>query len=867
MSGFRQRLLAAAAACLVAGATQAMSCVAPVAAAQSGTGANALSALGSCVSTKGKLDVILMMDETESLIHQVKGGNIDPNTPGADADHNRVPAAQSFVNQLLARHNDEGVDVRIRVAGFGQEYKSGVTDPAYGDWVRLDDGSVQGVKSTIASFANRTSEQYTNYANAFEGAYQDFPRSGSEDSCKMLVTFTDGALTAQEGVDAAQDAVCRPNGITDKYRSAGITNIGIGLSDPKNPSDFNLFAGITEGTGSPCGKLEPNGAFFPADSVGSLFASFHQALNTGGEFAAETAAGDPFEFVLDDSIDSVHFTAIAKDDLGPNAVLKLIAPDGSEIELKGEGDAKVGGASISWVASADPVQKAEGELSLSKPEGWVGKWQLKFVGFSEDRSDHRVFNSVKIQPDLQLQLHGPDGLATGSLNVRSKDPVTVQLVDRNGKPRELRGTATVDLGFLPNGNGGRTELLSAADISNGQPVLVPLQQLPELPATGVLQASVHVVTAPAPDAPGTALDPITGEVPVAVSRPDMPELPGALSFTMETPEISTSIPVVGPGKVWIPAGTTLATETLPEGVDAIDVSSQHADAGTALELGEGEEASLPVTISVAQLRDGFVSGTIPVSISRADGSEETVVPIAATGTMSIPLNKTAFTLAFVAALLLGLLIPLALLYLVRYLTARIPEQYFGAQRISLHFEGSALRYDGAVAPTIDFDGASRNQIHHDGRVASALGHQLKVHSFQANPLAGSSVIVETTPSISDTGLQKSDRAALPLAVQGHWFIAARDGNLELIVLPRLPIEHAAAQQLVQNTVERAPELAAQLQQQIPQQPAVGPSDAWQGPSASEPPQQRSDGWGTQESQGSQDSWGDKPNWGDRPTWN
>ena len=124
MSGFRQRLLAAAAACLVAGATQAMSCVAPVAAAQSGTGANALSALGSCVSTKGKLDVILMMDETESLIHQVKGGNIDPNTPGADADHNRVPAAQSFVNQLLARHNDEGVDVRIRVAGFGQEYKS-----------------------------------------------------------------------------------------------------------------------------------------------------------------------------------------------------------------------------------------------------------------------------------------------------------------------------------------------------------------------------------------------------------------------------------------------------------------------------------------------------------------------------------------------------------------------------------------------------------------------------------------------------------------------------------------------------------------------------------------------------------------------
>ncbi|WJZ03713.1 hypothetical protein CFREI_12280 [Corynebacterium freiburgense] len=842
----------------------------PTVPAQSTPGNSSLSALGSCVASKGQLDVILMIDETESLIHQVKDGNIDPNTPGADASHNRVPAAQSFVNQLLAKHNSEGVDVRIRVAGFGQEYKNGFSDPVYGEWVQLDDQSIKGVKNTIAGFADRTSEQYTNYANAFAGAYQDFPRSGATDSCKMLVTFTDGALTAQEGQEVAQDAVCRPNGITDQFRSAGITNIGIGLSDPKNPSNFELFAGITEGTGTRCGTLDPNGAFFPADSVGSLFASFHQALGNGGVYSEETAASDPFEFVLDDSVDSVRFTALAKDDLGPNAKLNLIAPDGSKLVLDGEGSSSVGGAEVTWAASHDPVQQADGEMKLKKPGGWAGAWRLQFEGFGEDRSDHKVFNSVKIQPDLQIQFHGPEGPATSNLSARSNEEIALSLVGLDRQPRKLQGDAKINLDFVPADGGSRVDLLSGVDVSKGKEAKVQLDTLANLPTSGTLEASVNIVTAGPNGRPGTALEPVTNQIDIAVSRQDMPVVPGAVSFTMEAPEVTVPIAVTGPGKVWVPAGSTLETEILPEGIDAIQLSSEHTDAASALTLSEGEQATLPVKVSVAQLRDGVVTGSIPVSLARADGSEETTVPVQATGNLSVPLNKTAFTLAFLAAVLLGLLIPLGLLYLVRFLTARIPQQYFGAQRIALSFEGASVRYDGAPAPTIDLDQASRNQVLHDGRSADVLGYRLRVRSFHWNPLAESKVVVESAPSVGASGKQLHGQAVLPLAVQGEWFIAAAHGQLELIVLPRLPIDQQSARSLEEAITDRVPELAVRIQQTLDQQRSTQPPEPAGGTptaaaSTSESWDQPASSWGT--------SWDGKtnnqsdPGWGEAPKWN
>ncbi|MFC5939619.1 hypothetical protein ACFPVT_09525 [Corynebacterium choanae] len=353
-------------------------------------------------------DVLILMDETEPLKHEVAGGEIHRDRPGTDPDDARVPAAQQFVEQLLIKQQDEGFATNVRVAGFGQLYNAAPgAGGTYGGWTALNESSLSKINSVIAAQADRDSELYTNYANAFAGAYEDFSRSEQPDACKMLVTFTDGALTAEGPASAdveAKDAICRPGGLADQIRSAGIYHVGIGLSQSNAPTDFSLFKGVTSGEGERCGELPAFGAFYPANSAGSLFASFRQALGTPGAASGERVASESFDVMLDDSIDAVRFTVIARDDLGPDAHVVLTAPDGSTVDLLGDGETQLGGANVQWSAVQQPVQQVDGTMQLQPGQSWEGLWKLSFTDFAADQADGRVFNTVRIQPDSHLQV-------------------------------------------------------------------------------------------------------------------------------------------------------------------------------------------------------------------------------------------------------------------------------------------------------------------------------------------------------------------------------------------------------------------------------------------------------------------------------
>ncbi|PRQ10576.1 hypothetical protein C1Y63_10710 [Corynebacterium sp. 13CS0277] len=790
-----------------------------------GNNPGTLAGLGACVADKGKLDVILLMDETESLIHNVKDGIIQPTVPGSDAEHNRVPAAQSFVDDLLKKADDEDFTARIKLAGFGQEYHSTLQDPeAYGDWVDLDSSGAETMKKLIDGERDRTSELYTNYANALTGAYQDFARSSSPDACKLLVTFTDGALTAAGGYNAApaaQQDICRPGGIADQYRAGGITNIGIGLSDPKNPSDFSLYKSITQGDGGvQCGTQPANGAFFPADSVGSLFGSFHRVLSTGGDFSKETRADEGFTFVLDRSVDSVRFTAVAQDDLGEGAYLVLTSPSGKTLELKGQGTGQVGSADVTWQAAAAPVHKVDGEMRLTNEEDWEGKWTMEFTGFDTASRDGRVFNSVRIQPDLQVQIaaSGDDATATAhGLAVRSDDEVTVSLVGRDGQPRTLDGDANVTVQFTPSTGGEAVDLVKDTPIGAGDAVAIPLDGLGQLPANGHLDASVQVTTKGVDDAPGTELEPVIGRTDFAVADAEMPQAPAAVDFQMKEPVTTIEVPVQGPGRVWVEEGSVMDAALLPEGIDAVTVSSEYGSKETALEIPQGETKILPVTVSVPDLKDGLVQGTLPIHMAKLDGTGDTTAALPADGQMSVPLNKGIFAVALVTSLLLALLIPLALTYLVRYLTAKIPAQYYGGLRIPLKVSGDRVLYNGKTDPHISIDEAARNQLPTgDQRSAVVRGYPLQVKAFGRNPLQSPYVEVDAVPSIAGDGAQVGGAAKLPLAIHNTWFIATDPSNsnhLDLVVIPRLPLDATTRDALVEDISANAPGLVETLRKQ------------------------------------------------------
>ena len=801
------------------------------AAAQAPAQESSLPQLGSCLAQKNTLDIVLLMDESGSLEYEAKDGQVDKNKPGTDVEGNRVDAAQSFIDELVTRQEDTGVDVNVRIAGFGQDYKSGATLPGeYGEWINLDGGSASKAKDEIAAFKERTGEDYTNYTNALSGAYQDLTRSGSQDPCRMVVTFTDGDLTAADGRDGAEEELCRPGGVTDRLRAAGVTNVGIGLSAPHLPSDFSLFRSLTQG-GGPCGTAAPNGAFFEASNVGGLFAAFHSALSTGNAVSTMSKAGDAFNIALDDSISQLRFAAIEQEDLGENAVLTLTAPNGEELKLGESGSATLQGAEVEWETITDPVLKTNARMTLADGQSWAGNWALKFADIDPNATGQDVFTVAELQPGLAVRVGGGE---EGTVERNNEQDIELQLIDASGNPRPMQGTANSRVTFHPE-NGEPQVLEENLDLSSGS-AAIPAAKIAKLPAFGRLEGETAVTTK---GEPGTKLTPFLNASALSVGLQNLPKINGGIAYNAEETTVTTEVPVKGPGKVWLPEGSTVTAEQLPENIGTVQVASDHNSPDNALELQAGEEKTLPVTLTIDELSDGLVNGSVPLSISALDGADEASVAVPVEGSYTVPLSKGGFALGFILALLGALLIPLAILYAIRWITSTIPRQRFGYYRMVVDDHNGRLTYDGAPQPNINILDVNSNSIPEPTRSFSAGGRQFSVRNGNPNPLAASPVVADVVPSVSGgDGAHIKGKAMLPLAVQGEWMVAGLGGDrYEVIALPRLPMSEEEKTRLegeISTEMLSRIEKLKSLEPAAPAAPAesAGPSS----PAAPEQPQ-------------------------------
>lgn len=772
---------------------------------------DSLQKLGACMAERGALDVVILMDETGSLVGEFADGRVDESLPGSDDDHNRIPAAQSFVDELVDRHIDTGVDIRVRVAGFGQEYHSGATDPAnYGEWQTLDQSSADGVKGEIEDFRTRTTELYTNYANAMEGAYNDFARSGSANPCRMLVTFTDGELTAEEGPEAAEERICRPGGIADRLRAGGITNVGIGLASASKPSDFSLLRRITEsGGGAPCGEQPANGAFFEASNVGALFGAFRQALSSGRDIVVSGPVGQPVEFSLDNSIDAVRLNVIAEEHLGPNAHVVLTSPDGSTLDLTDTGRGELMGATVEWVATDEPVQRLTGRMRLNDGQDWSGRWQVGFTDVDEAHKDSKHISGIEIQPDLQVRFAGPESEGEGALSLFDDQPLTIELVDGAGNVRQMAGEARTTVTFTPDGQQPQV-LADNVDLSSGR-IEVPAPKLNGAPLSGRLESRTTVTTA---GGPGTTFSPFINSQALSVSPQNLPQLAGPIQFNSDTATGEGEVTVKGPGKVWIEPGATLRADTLPDGVESVNVGSTYDSADNALEVPAGETATLPVTFNVGQPTEGLINGNVDVTVADLDGTvEPATVPVAVNGAYTVPLNTAKFTGALIGTLLAALLIPLLIFYLIRYLTARIPtRRELGAQSFPIDMDGSQPRFVNGK-PELSAHEALRTRATLAPTSFRAFTYEGKVRGFHPNPFADAPVLLQQTPSLNSEGEAVKGAAKLPLALTNTWFVAPSSRgpdayDVVALVNPGTPEEHL--QQMAGEIYTRAPELVREL---------------------------------------------------------
>lgn len=768
---------------VVAGLAAALS--APGALAQESVQDKSLANLGACVSEKGKLDVIVLIDETKSLPFSVKDGQIDESKPGADADNNRIPAAQSFIDELLQRRADTNTETRVRIAGFGQNYKAGSEAGDYGEWEVLDEGSAQGLKDEIQAFENRTNEDYTNYANAMKGAYSDFTRSGSDNACRMLVTFTDGALTAADGADSAKTQLCTADGVTDRLRSGEVTNIGIGLSSRENPSDFSLLKGVTSGEGSePCGQLPPNGAFFEASNVGALFAAFRKSLSTGRDIVHEDAVRKPLNFTLDDSLSAVKFSLLSQENLGPDANAYLESPSGERISLAGQAEGTVGGVGVQWASNNDSVQTVSGRMARANNAKWAGEWTLGFENFDPSTSDGRVVSIVEIQPDLKVKFSGSNsGEATANgLSLVDDEQLRMQLVDVNDQQIQLAGDGKAIVSFTEP---GQQPIILATDVDlKGGEAVINLDKLPKAPTNGRLEAKTIIRTAGVEGARPSEFKPFMNAVNISVTPQNMPKLDTVIKFSTEEATGESTLAITGPGKVWIEQGAMVDAQSLPEGVGEIAVSSQYNSPDNALIVQRGETATLPIAYSIAEPTEGLVNGTTPVTIGDVAGTKEPLtMDVQTEGAYKVPLNAGVFGLAFIGALLGALLIPLGLLYLIRFLTSKIPSNPpMGAVSYPVIHDGHTIQLPNGK-PEFSAATANQNPVSRSAKKVTAAGFTGCVAGFHPNPFAETPVVLESAPSIGGSGEQSKGRAKLPLSLSNSWFVVGNptDDRLYTIV--------------------------------------------------------------------------------------
>ncbi|WP_448852101.1 vWA domain-containing protein [Corynebacterium sp. 335C] len=719
---------------------------APAPAAEDG----AVADFGACIAGKGAADIVLVLDQSGSL-----DGDAGSEWSGeaSDPEGLRVDVAKDFVNRMATYAADTGADVNVRVAGFGGGYT------AYGDWVNLGDGG-GAATSEIDEFVNggdRADDLHTDYRQGLSGAFESARGgSGDGDPCRAVLFFSDGKPTAEgASEEAIMEEVCREGGPVHQMRFTGVHLFTVGLSPADGSDPADTLTRIAEGD---CGGLLPNGAAFSAANPEGLFGAFRGIVPDG---ATETRTGIPatekYRFTLDDSVTPVRLSVVPEGPISENARPVLTSPGGETVPLDGSASA-VAGHGLTVTPSEALPGMVDVELEKGAGGGWAGEWVFGYENTAPGDSTYQV--TMTIVPGLDIKVDGGSVGRDGRLTVAPGDAVTAQLVDRDGNPRPMDGTTAFAAELVPADGGEPIPLGPVEGDASKGPVTVPISV--DHRVSGDLRMSATITTA---GTPGTTLAPVTVDTPVTVVPPNSPSFPGVLDISLSGDE-ETEVPVhvTGPGTVWIEPGAL---------GDGVSYDSDHGDRDSALTLGPGEEGVITLTARAETPADAALDARVPVSyIPAEDGAQPATEEVPAKVSMIVPSDPGVFVAALVGALLLALLIPLGVLYLMKFVSGRIPAKpgVLGLRIPVTADETTIRRTDTGAEFDVDYD-----EVVHaprtvsGGRTITVAGERLDV-KLGANPLTPASAVAAAPDSVADDGNRAGASARLPLAVHNRWFM-------------------------------------------------------------------------------------------------
>jgi hypothetical protein len=823
-----------------------------------GTPADPVQRLGACLSAGGQGDFLLVLDESASLTT-------------TDPDDQRVDAAQYLVRQLGAFVDESDVKIDVSVAGFADRF----TTPS--KWTSLTGASAEGLADELDAYRERDHGFETDYWQAVTGARKTLAarQPADEQHCQAFVWFSDGQfdldyrdtdqekkdygetkpyanapLTSASAADAAEadglKDLCRSGGVADQLRVLGITTLAVGLKPADSTADFDLMDSIATGSGT-CGDLtEPvPGEFLTAADVDDLLFEFDQFATPDQDPLTQNAGICPqspcqegtHEFVLDPSISKVH---ILGDSSVPGEVL-LRGPKGTAVSIAAGKDSKtpipLPGATLTYAWLSDTALQLD--LARTRDQGWDGTWQLVFVDPSATDVAGRSRSSIHLYGDL-----APAWLGADTTDLLARETVPLQLgLTHQGTGDVVDPSAIssiLSLGVTLEYADGTTQELATGLDNDAISEPVDLDLTDATPGAAILQLSLQVTTVRdvgGRTVPGTQLEPMVVGVPVTIlPPPDFPTVASTVDFgSMEEPEtVTADLRVEGSGCVWL--GDDQTSLTLPDGLDELSVSSPADSAESCVTITDG--GVLPLEVTPETAANGLASGRLNVMSVPDQGSEEPVATqVQYQLEMQVPRDTSTLIWVLAVVMLVGLGLPLILIYLAKWWSARIPADSLLVGALDGPVDEQRFAPSASLAVTamqsVVLAGTSRR------RVTLPTGPQLRTSAGLGLTEPGYALVDSSGYSASSghpPTTRKGVRGRLPLAVQKTWVVTLdtsdpMSGPVHVHVI--LASSGDGLDDVVADAHRRVPEVVARLRSRVrhgdgtPPPPATsGASDDW-----------------------------------------
>ncbi|WP_448627707.1 VWA domain-containing protein [Geodermatophilus sp. URMC 64] len=766
----------------------------PAGAVPSPTGSQSLQSLGACLTGTKHADVLLLVDESHSLTAS------DP----ADA---RVTAAQLLLDRLAdtAARTDSTIDLAVN--GFS----SGVR-PAL-DWQPLNTQTKAGAIAAVADFAIRDDGFETDYWTALSTAHQQLLDRREPDAaqpCQALVLFTDGEydltprttpsevaehgqtipipgvegvpITSEEAADrveaAGREDICRAGGVTDGLRRDKVLTIAIGLSGGGS-IDLGLLSSIAESAPDPCGTIAPYGFFLAASDVEDLVLAFDaigdpanppQPVDEQGVCEFSTCPQEAHSFVLDASIQSLHLVGTS-DAAGVEVYVQ--PPDvATPVRLAYDAAAPAGTAAAGDLA-LEYTWFSDGAFSVDAqiPAGggnWTGEWQVVFVDPTGQHPDAVSRTQLTIQADLgAVVAPGTD------VEWRVGDDlgaVPMALVRTDGTPAVLGVPApTLALKVVLLGASSREEVLAenvpGAQLIAGVPLSVP-EDFPSGQAELRTELSVTTVSGlvlqPQVRTQQIAVLPPLGFPTVKSDRIDFGRLEGTAAGT-------GGLEVSGPGCVSV-VGAALTVR--PSEVENVTAALKDGDE---LCLADGENRTIDLELASRDIGAGDLQGDVTLALAPADHPERvTEVQVPFLADLVRPANGSVRLLVLLAALVVGIGVPVLVFLLGRKLAARLPDTALRSVLLPVRIGPNGLQGADGGTPVLPEQWDLVPPIEGGRRRARLSGVGVRARAGAKLTAAGFAE-VEGDGRVGVSGAPggrapRTLRARLPLALAGSWTV-------------------------------------------------------------------------------------------------